>query len=97
GAVAGSPVEEVGLGVVVARHPGGAATGSPGIIVGPALAPGLPRGGDDVRAPDFLPRLGVERGDEAADAALSSRDTHHHLTVRHERCDGEIEAVGELL
>src|SRR5690606_23450226 len=77
-AVAGAPVGEAELGVVGARDPDGRPAGLPG-VAGPGLAAGLAGLGDRVGLPDLLARLGVVRGDEAADAVLAAGDAHEDL------------------
>src|SRR5262245_10885652 len=67
--VAGAPDHLVGLHVVGAGDPHGAAAGLPGVVlVLPGLAAGLAWRRDHVFAPDDLAGRAVERGDEVAHA-----------------------------
>jgi hypothetical protein len=76
-AVARPPVADVLLWVVHAGDPDRCAAPLPR-VAGPRLVAGLAGAGDRERLPHRVAGLGVERLDEAADAAFAARHAHHH-------------------
>src|SRR6185503_15142250 len=82
--VAGAPVREPELRVVAAGDPHRCAAGLPR-IAGPRVVAGLAWARDRVRLPHLVAGLGVERGHEAANAALAARHAYHDLAARRER------------
>src|SRR6185312_999344 len=69
--IAHTPVRQVALRVVSPGDPHRAAAGLPGIGV-PSLAPGLIGARDRVGLPELLAGIGVERGNEGANAELTA-------------------------
>src|SRR5215831_5340195 len=84
-AIAGPPEGEVSLRVVGAGDPHRPAAGLPLISLGPSLAAGLTGSWHRKGFPQGLAGLGIERGDEPANAELSTRDADHHVAVGDER------------
>src|SRR5262249_25943821 len=83
--VAGAPDHLVGLNVVGAGDPHGAAAGLPGVVlVLPGLAAGLARRRNHVFAPDDLAGRAVERGDEIAHAAIATGRADDDLVLDRE-------------
>src|SRR5206468_12849369 len=83
GGVAGAPVRQVELRIVVPRDPHRPAAGLPRVAA-PGLAAWLAGGGNRVGPPDLLAGLGVERGDERADAELTARRPDEDFALRHQ-------------
>src|SRR4030095_5048368 len=77
-AVAGSPVAQIELGLVVRGETDRHAAGLPG-IGGPRIRAGLAGTGDRIRLPGGLAVGDVEGRDVAADAELAARGADHHL------------------
>ena len=88
--VAGSPVREVGFGIVVAGHPYGRTAGLPLIALRPRLAAGFAGRRHRERPPQLFTTLGIECRDEPADAELAARGADHDLAARHERCERDV-------
>ena len=92
-AVAGAPVRQVGLGIVVAGHPHRAATGLPLIAISrPGFASWFSRRRNRVGPPQLLAGVGMVRGDEPANAELSARRSDQHLAIGHERGEAHVVA-----
>ena len=83
GGVAGAPVRQVELRIVVPRDPHRPAAGLPRVTA-PGLAAWLAGGGDRVGPPDLLAGLGVERRDECAHAELTARRPDEDFALRHQ-------------
>ena len=90
--VAGAPVREVELGIVVASEPDGHAAGLPG-VAGPGVVSWLARAGDGVGPPHLLPGARVERRDVPADAQLPAGCPDHDLALGDERGEREVVAL----
>ncbi len=83
--VAGAPIDHVGVGIVVAGHPGGAAAGLPGVRLLPGVTARLARRGNAVGLPHRLAGLGVERLDEATHAELTAGNADQHPALHDQR------------
>ncbi len=82
--IARAPIGLVQLRVVGSRDPDRRPAALPG-FAGPGVVAELAGPGNRVRLPDLLARLGIERRDETADAALAARDTDHDQPVNGQR------------
>src|SRR5215469_7909631 len=87
--VADAPIDGLRVLVVVAGHPGGAATLLP-IIAAPRFMAGFTLAGNGEGTPQFLAVIGIERRDVAAYAELAAGAADEHLAVDHERHQSEI-------
>ena len=91
--VARRPVEQVGLRVVRAGHPGRGAAVLPG-VARPGFRPGLAGLRDGVAPPFARARLDVVGVDVAADAVLAAGDADDQVVADHQRGSGPAEPVG---
>ena len=88
--VAGAPVDRIGVGIVVAGHPGGCAAGLPGVGFLPGLAAGLAGRRNGEGLPCGLAGFGVERCDKAAHAELAAGDADQHFALHDQRGHGHV-------
>ena len=94
--IARAPIGESELGIEAARDPHRRATRAPR-VAGPGVVAGLAGRRHRVALPDLLARLGIERDDEAANAALAARDADHDAAACRERRDRHVVAVVVIL
>src|SRR5213594_3247231 len=90
--VAGAPVGEIQLGIVVAGDPDRRPARLPRIAL-PRLRAGLARRRDREGLPRRLAAARVQRLDEAADAQLTAGDTDHDLPPRDQGRQGHVVAT----
>src|SRR6202021_2902446 len=88
--VAGAPIDGVGRGIIVSRHPCGRAAGLPGVGLLPGLAARLAWRRHRVSLPYGLSGLGVERLDKPTHAELAAGNAHEHLALHDQRRRGRI-------
>ena len=85
-AIAGSPEQEIGVRIVVSRHPRRGTAGLPLIATSrPRLAAWLAWSRHGEAPPDLDPGIDMIGGDESTNTELATRDANHHLAVRDER------------
>ena len=90
--IAGTPIGDVGVGVVGAGDIEGAATGLPGIdLVLPGLTARLARGRNGKGFPLGVAGLGIERGDPVAQTAVAAGAADHDRILERKRRGGEFE------
>ena len=97
-AVAGSPVGQICLRVIVAGNPDRRPSGPPLVPVRPGFATRFSGGRYRVSPPQFFADFRIESCDEAANPALASRRPDHDLAVGNQRRQRRVVAgavVGE--
>src|SRR5262245_54293151 len=87
--VADSTVDEVQGGIIIAGHPGRAATVLP-VVALPSFVTGLARPGNGEGAPQLLAIIGVVRDDVAAYAIFAARAADKDFAVDDERHQRQI-------
>src|SRR4029077_14630708 len=95
--VARAPIDRVGVGIVVASHPGGGAARLPGVRFLPGVAAGLAGRRDGVGLPRRLAGLRVERLDEAANAELAAGNADQDFAFDDERGHCRVVALLPIL
>src|SRR5262249_2431948 len=80
--VADAPKRLVGVGIVAAGHPHGAAAGLPGVVpILPRLAAGFARRRNGVFTPQELPSGRIQRRHPIAGAAVAAGGPEHDLVL----------------
>ena len=79
-----APINQVELGIVGARHPGGSTAGLPR-VTGPGFVAGFARPRDCPKAPCPPARLRIVGIHEASHARLAAANAHHHFAANGER------------
>ena len=95
-AVAGAPIGDVRLRVVVARHPDRRAARLPLVALRPRLAARFSGRRHRVGPPQFLAAVGIVGGEEAADALFAARRADDDLAVGDERGQAHVVAAPVL-
>src|SRR5690349_12957222 len=93
--IAGAPVGEIQLGIVVTGDPHRPAARLPLVRGLPAVMAGIAGSRNRVRAPRFLTGVHVERRDVTADTELAARGADHDLAFGDEWREREV--VGALV
>src|SRR5438132_1433692 len=90
--IAGLPVRQVEVGIVVSREPDRRSTGLPG-VPRPGVVARLAGSGDGVGPPDFLPGARIESGDVTADPELTAGHPDDDPSLRDERRQRRVVAL----
>src|SRR5439155_638971 len=91
-AVPSAEVSEIGVRVIISRHPNRRATSLPLVTFGPRFASRLSGSRDRVGPPEFLSCVEVKGCDESTNPTFSARCTDHHLAARNQRGKGSVVA-----
>ncbi len=90
--VTDAPVDRLGVLVVIAGHPGGAAAGLP-VVALPGIVTGLALAGDGEGAPQLLAVLGIVCGDVTAHAEFTAGAADDDLALDDQRHQGHVLAL----
>ncbi len=88
--VAGAPIDDIGIRIVIAGHPGRGAAGLPGIGLLPGVAAGLAGRRNGIGLPGRLAGIAIERLHEAAHAELTAGHADQHLALHDEGRHGHV-------
>src|SRR6185437_2341652 len=87
--VADAPINGLGVLVVGAGHPGGAAAGLP-VVAFPGVMAGLALAGDGEGSPQLLAVFGIEGRDITADTELAAGAADNDFAVDDQRHQGHV-------
>ena len=84
-----TPINGLGVLVIVAGHPGRSAAGFP-VVASPGVMAGFAGAGDGEGPPQFLAAVGVIRDDIAPDAEFAAGAADNDLSVDDQRHQGQV-------